>query len=171
MKRLLLLIFAVFSALFSFAQQPDTIKKKVPVRLVCYATVIPDSLMPLYISEGKILSSAQVKAFDPSYIEVLKVLNTPEHTAVYGLRGAKGVIILTFKKGAKWIELKSLLAKHKVSRAERSLPVVKGSGLWKSELMMVMNRSKFHIEKLSADGSVAGLPAGQDYLRLTEITK
>ncbi len=53
---------------------------------------------PLYVIDGMILTSGQ-REFNVNDIETMQVLKDASATALYGARGANGVIIITTKKG------------------------------------------------------------------------
>lgn len=54
---------------------------------------------PLYIIDGFPMEGANNYAINPSEIESIEVLKDASSTAIYGARGANGVIIITTKKG------------------------------------------------------------------------
>lgn len=54
---------------------------------------------PLYVIDGLPLENLNNNAINPSDIESVEVLKDASSTAIYGSRGANGVIIITTKKG------------------------------------------------------------------------
>lgn len=54
---------------------------------------------PLYIIDGKITEDVDLKTLSPDQIESVSVLKDASATAIYGSRGANGVIIVTTKAG------------------------------------------------------------------------
>lgn len=54
---------------------------------------------PLYVIDGFPIENPDNSALDPSLIESIDVLKDASATAIYGARGANGVIIITTKKG------------------------------------------------------------------------
>src|SRR5690606_12414226 len=54
---------------------------------------------PLYVVDGVPLSSGGIEFLNPKDIETLDVLKDASATAIYGSRGANGVIIVTTKRG------------------------------------------------------------------------
>ena len=58
---------------------------------------------PLYVIDGKITDNVDTKSIDPNTIQSISVLKDAAATAIYGARGADGVIIIT-SKGAKTLE-------------------------------------------------------------------
>ncbi len=56
---------------------------------------------PLYIMDGIQVSSGDFSSLNPNDIENISVLKDASATALYGSRGANGVVIITTKKGGK----------------------------------------------------------------------
>ncbi|GGA82285.1 SusC/RagA family TonB-linked outer membrane protein [Flavobacterium palustre] len=56
---------------------------------------------PLYVIDGFIVEGADNNAINPSDIESMQILKDASATAIYGARGANGVIVITTKKGKK----------------------------------------------------------------------
>lgn len=54
---------------------------------------------PLYILDGKPIVAAEMNAIDPNNIESIHVLKDANATALYGLKGVNGVILITSKTG------------------------------------------------------------------------
>ena len=54
---------------------------------------------PLYVIDGIPLTAGSINDLNPSDIESLEVLKDASATAIYGSRGANGVILVTTKKG------------------------------------------------------------------------
>ena len=54
---------------------------------------------PLYVVDGIYMSEEDVNSINPDAIAQINVIKDPEQLAVYGARGANGVIIITTKKG------------------------------------------------------------------------
>lgn len=57
------------------------------------------SSAPLYVVDGMILQSSGIDGINPQDIESIEVLKDASATAVYGARGANGVVLVTTKKG------------------------------------------------------------------------
>ncbi len=55
--------------------------------------------LPLYIIDGKPATEADLTALDSSAIKSIDVLKDANATAIYGSRGANGVIVVTLKSG------------------------------------------------------------------------
>ena len=63
-------------------------------------SVLMGSLSPLFVVDGVILDDAtQFQSIPPDDIDSYEVLKDVSATAIYGVRGANGVIIVTTKKG------------------------------------------------------------------------
>jgi TonB-linked SusC/RagA family outer membrane protein len=56
---------------------------------------------PLYVIDGIPLSASEVTAINPNDIASIEVLKDASATAIYGSRGANGVILITYKEGKK----------------------------------------------------------------------
>lgn len=56
---------------------------------------------PLYVVDGMVIQSGGIDNINPSDIEAIDVLKDASATAVYGSRGANGVILVTTKSGKK----------------------------------------------------------------------
>jgi len=54
---------------------------------------------PLYVVDGVVLSAGGIESLNPRDIESISVLKDASSTAIYGSRGANGVILVTTKKG------------------------------------------------------------------------
>jgi Outer membrane cobalamin receptor protein len=56
---------------------------------------------PLYVVDGIPLSAGSVGNINPNDIASIEVLKDASATAIYGSRGANGVILITYKEGKK----------------------------------------------------------------------
>jgi TonB-linked SusC/RagA family outer membrane protein len=54
---------------------------------------------PLYVVDGVVLSSGGIESINPRDIESISVLKDASSTAIYGSRGANGVVLVTTKRG------------------------------------------------------------------------
>jgi TonB-dependent starch-binding outer membrane protein SusC len=63
------------------------------------ANSITQDNSPLYVVDGFPIEGFNLSLFNPQDIESLEVLKDASSTAIYGARGANGVIIITTKKG------------------------------------------------------------------------
>ncbi len=62
---------------------------------------IDNSNDPLYVIDGIPLTAGSIGDLNPNDIESMEILKDASATAIYGSRGANGVILVTTKKGAK----------------------------------------------------------------------
>jgi TonB-linked SusC/RagA family outer membrane protein len=56
---------------------------------------------PLYVIDGIPLSASEVSAINPNDIASIEILKDASATAIYGSRGANGVILISYKEGKK----------------------------------------------------------------------
>lgn len=82
-------------------------------------TSINKSSDPLYVVDG-IVSSGWLEGLNPSDIQSLEVLKDASATAVYGSRGANGVVLVTTRKGSEGRTLIDFDASLGVSNMMRS---------------------------------------------------
>lgn len=54
---------------------------------------------PLYVIDGIPMTAGSISDINPSDIESMEILKDASATAIYGSRGANGVILVTTKKG------------------------------------------------------------------------
>ena len=54
---------------------------------------------PLFVLDGMILQTGTIDAINPSDIEAIDILKDASATAIYGSRGANGVVLITTKRG------------------------------------------------------------------------
>lgn len=54
---------------------------------------------PLYVVDGVVLSAGGIESINPRDIESINILKDASSTAVYGSRGANGVVLVTTKRG------------------------------------------------------------------------
>jgi TonB-linked SusC/RagA family outer membrane protein len=62
---------------------------------------ITQSNEPLYVVDGYPMEGGAFRLINPSDIESIQILKDASSTAIYGSRGANGVVIITTKKGIK----------------------------------------------------------------------
>jgi TonB-linked SusC/RagA family outer membrane protein len=63
------------------------------------ANSITQNNSPLYVVDGFPIEGFNLNVFDPQEVESIDVLKDASATAIYGARGANGVIMITTKKG------------------------------------------------------------------------
>ena len=62
---------------------------------------LTQSTAPLYVIDGFPQETSNMGSLNPNDIESIDVLKDASATAIYGSRGANGVVIITTKKGKK----------------------------------------------------------------------
>ena len=60
-----------------------------------------DKSQPLYIIDGVFVSEEHLNTLNPNDVETMTVLKDAASTAIYGSRGANGVVVITTKQGKK----------------------------------------------------------------------
>ncbi len=60
-----------------------------------------DKAQPLYVVDGVFVSESDLNILNPNDVETMTVLKDAASTAIYGSRGANGVIVITTKQGKK----------------------------------------------------------------------
>ena len=68
------------------------------VRIRGYGSISTD-LTPLYVVDGQPMEESSVNTINPVDIENIEILKDASATAIYGSRGANGVVLITTKKG------------------------------------------------------------------------
>jgi TonB-dependent starch-binding outer membrane protein SusC len=79
---------------------------------------------PLYVVDGMMVND--IDFVNPNDIESMQVLKDASATAIYGSRGANGVVLLTTKKGTKGDAIVSFSSYYGVQNAWRSSNVMDG---------------------------------------------
>lgn len=111
---------------------------------------------PLYVVDGMPLQGSGIENINPSDIESIDVLKDASATAVYGSRGANGVVLVTTKKGKKG---KMSLTYAGTATAEKMVDVTEymSSAEWieYARLAKTKSTTPSYSEDLSRWGSVA----------------
>lgn len=79
---------------------------------------------PLYVVDGFPIENANNNAINPADIETIEVLKDASATAIYGARGANGVIIITTKKGKEGPPVISLNVSYGTQKALRKMDLL-----------------------------------------------
>ncbi|MBQ5638665.1 MAG: SusC/RagA family TonB-linked outer membrane protein [Alistipes sp.] len=82
---------------------------------------------PLYVVDGFPLTDANMNDFNPADVESIEVLKDASATAIYGSRGANGVVMITTKKGAEGRHNISFHANVGVQMRSRLLETIEGT--------------------------------------------
>ena len=114
---------------------------------------ITQSNSPLYVIDGFPTEDANSNSINPDDIESISVLKDASATAIYGSRGANGVIIITTKTGKVGPPVVSLDVSYGIQKINKSIP-----------LMDPYNFIKYQLENSPGDSTVTG-SAAYYYLR------
>ena len=98
---------------------------------------------PLYVVDG-VIGVANVNLLNPNQIESLEVLKDASATAIYGARGANGVIMITTKRGIKTDKpVISYDGYVSVGTMARKLPLMNAVEWWKNYNTTMDNGAKY----------------------------
>lgn len=103
---------------------------------------------PLYVIDGFPSENVNSNSINPNDIESLSVLKDASATAIYGARGANGVIVITTKSGKVGPPVVSFSASYGTQKVNNSVP-----------LMDPYNFVKYQLENSPGDTSVVGSAA------------
>ena len=78
---------------------------------------------PLYVVDGMILTASQ-REFNVNDIETMQVLKDASATALYGARGANGVIVITTKKGKDGPARIDISANYGIQNISKRIPMM-----------------------------------------------
>ena len=78
---------------------PDGMPGAAPTILIRGGNSVTQDNSPLYVIDGFPIENFNTNSINPSDIESIDVLKDASSTAIYGARGANGVIMITTKKG------------------------------------------------------------------------
>ncbi len=79
---------------------------------------------PLYVIDGFPIENSNNNAINPADIETIEVLKDASATAIYGARGANGVIIITTKKGKEGPPVISFNVSYGTQKALRKMELL-----------------------------------------------
>jgi TonB-dependent starch-binding outer membrane protein SusC len=87
---------------------------------------ISGSSEPLYVYDGipAAQGSAGNDAIDPNNIESIQILKDASATAIYGARGANGVVLITTKKGTRGQSQIQLESSYGIQNLEKTIPMM-----------------------------------------------
>ena len=89
---------------------------------------------PLYVIDGFPIENPNNNIIDPAEIESIEILKDASATAIYGARGANGVIIITTKKGKSGRPVISFETYYGSQGKLREIPVMDGYNFVKYQL-------------------------------------
>ena len=110
-------MFLLFLYAKGFAQTTDSTKQV--IRLRCSSTPDPKK-QPLIVINDKVYSMKLMGGIDPDLITAINIFKGKEAIQKYGTKAQYGVIAITSKKGAKWINVNSLMK----NKRDKELPIV-----------------------------------------------
>jgi TonB-linked SusC/RagA family outer membrane protein len=100
---------------------------------------------PLYVVDG-VIGAGPINYLNPNDIESMQVLKDASATAIYGARGANGVIIITTKRGGKSEGLVSYDAYTSIGTLTRKIDVLNSAEFLQTELNSYNNSEKYDPE-------------------------
>jgi len=115
---------------------------------------INGSVEPLYILDGVQISSGDFSAMNQNDFESITILKDAASTAIYGSRGANGVIVVTTKKG-------------KAGKLTFSYDMQVGNAKLPENMLKLMNTQ----EKLDFEMNLAGNPWGWTPAQVVDFRK
>ncbi|SDD82826.1 TonB-linked outer membrane protein, SusC/RagA family [Mucilaginibacter pineti] len=114
---------------------------------------------PLYVVDGVVWTEGG-NSINPNDIETIDVLKDASSTAIYGTRGANGVILVTTKRGKKG-GIVSYDAYVSINHMAKEIPVLNSA-----QFMAIEDQSYANIKKYDAVGWASGKYADQDPVKL-----
>lgn len=97
---------------------------------------------PLYVVDG-VIGAGPINYLNPNDIESIEVLKDASSTAIYGARGANGVVIVTTKKGSDSEASVSYSGYTSIGVLNRKLGLLNSSGFLETELNSYKNAEKY----------------------------
>ena len=105
---------------------------------------LTQSSAPLYVIDGFPTESSFASSISPADIESIDVLKDASASAIYGARGANGVIIITTKKGSQGIPTVNFSASWTGSKIANKVDLLNGYDYVRLDDEYYMNRSSSH---------------------------
>lgn len=115
---------------------------------------------PLYVIDGFPASSDNLATISPSDIESIDILKDASATAIYGSRGANGVVIITTRKGKAGKQSITFDSYYGVQQATRLIPLLNASQWAQLKNEAYINSGK---TPLYTDTQIAALGKGTDW--------
>ncbi|HEY9197602.1 MAG TPA: TonB-dependent receptor [Mucilaginibacter sp.] len=123
---------------------------------------INSNLDPLYVIDGVV--GADPNSINPLDVASLEVLKDASSTAIYGSRGANGVIMITTKRGKKGGAQVSYENNFNVSELYRHLPTLNSA-----QFMQVYNQSFANGQKFDPTGAVWTPPVALNHANFPKL--
>lgn len=79
---------------------------------------------PLYVVDGFPVENFDLKTLNPNELEAIDVLKDASATAIYGARGANGVIIITTKRGKAGAPVLNYTSYYGITNDQKRIPVL-----------------------------------------------
>lgn len=105
---------------------------------------LTQSSAPLYVIDGFTTESSFASSISPADIESIDVLKDASASAIYGARGANGVIIITTKKGSQGKPTVNFSASWTGSKIANKVDLLNGYDYVRLDDEYYMNRSSSH---------------------------
>jgi TonB-linked SusC/RagA family outer membrane protein len=112
---------------------------------------INSNLDPTYVVDGVV--GVDPNSINPNDIASVEILKDASSTAIYGVRGANGVVMVTTKRGRAGAATISYEANGNVSELTRHLPTLNSA-----QFVQIYNQSYANGQKFATDGSVQTPP-------------
>ncbi|WP_286843214.1 MULTISPECIES: SusC/RagA family TonB-linked outer membrane protein [Sphingobacterium] len=133
--------------IFSNSSQPGAYANRVVIRGVA---TINSSSNPLYVVDGVVMEDFQL--LNPNDIENIEVLKDASSAAIYGARGANGVILVTTKRGNKdGSKTISYQGSAGVSSVQRYMDVLNAQEWVDAFMIGLQNENKYQGKSWSLD--------------------
>lgn len=109
---------------------------------------------PLFVLDGKVISSDAFRALNPQDIKEIKVLKDAAACALYGIKASNGVIEITSKRGSHFgdVDVTYTLGMGATLKGRRGVDVMKSS-------------EKLELERLMMNEATPGYRYSEDYYR------
>lgn len=97
--------------------------------------------MPGTGKDGMMQTANPLSTINPSDIESIEILKDASATAIYGSRGANGVVLITTKRGAKGKDNISFSANFGISKVVKKLDMLDGYAyaMYRNEAAQMFN--------------------------------
>ncbi len=123
---------------------------------------INSNVDPIYVVDGVV--GVDPNSINPNDISSIEVLKDASSTAIYGVRGANGVIMVTTKRGKPGAATISYEANGNVSELYRHLPTLNSA-----EFVKIYNESYANGQKFATDGAVQTPPAALNHANYPKL--
>ncbi|MGO3109565.1 MAG: TonB-dependent receptor plug domain-containing protein, partial [Sphingobacterium sp.] len=126
--------------IYSNSSQPGAYANRVVIR---GTATINSSSNPLYVVDGVVMEDFHL--LNPNDIERIEVLKDASSAAIYGARGANGVILVTTKRGTKdGSKRVSYQASASISSPQRFMDVLDANEWVQTFMIGLENENKWH---------------------------